>query len=297
LRYHTVPPVAVLRPFRIPVFTAADWGQGRRIAIWREQGVGDQLLYSTLLPELAARGEQFVLEVDKRLVAAYSRAHPTWKVVPPEESEAAFAGCDRHLALASLPLLLRPNAASFAAQPHALLQADAPRAAGFRKRLGTPGRRVVGFSWRSFQPSPRAYLQRKKSAALASFLPLAQRDDIDLLDLQYGDTAAEREAFATAGRRLVRLEELDLFNDLDGLLAAIEACDLVLTTSNVTAHLAGVLGKETLLMYLAGNPPFHYWVPGAAGRSLWYPSVRIVTGEELRGWEEMVDRVGRELGK
>src|SRR6185369_6339567 len=70
LRYHTTPPVAVLRPFRIAPFTAADLAKGRRIAIWREQGIGDQLLYSTLLPELSARGERFVLETDKRLVAA-----------------------------------------------------------------------------------------------------------------------------------------------------------------------------------------------------------------------------------
>lgn len=289
-RYHTKPPIAVPRAFSIPVFTAADWGAGQRLAIWREQGVGDQLLYSTLVPELAARGQVFVLEADARLVAAFQRAHPEWNVVAPETSTAAFAACDRHIALASLPLLLRPSLASFEAQPRALLAADPARVAAFRERLAAPGARVAGISWRSFQPKTRGYLQAKKSASLDAFMALSQRTGLRLLDLQYGDTAAERAAFAARGGRLARLDDLDLFNDLDGVLAAIEACDLVITTSNVTAHLAAVLGKRTLLVYLAANPPFHYWVTDANGRCLWYPSMHIVTGRDLDTWDKAFTR-------
>ncbi|MGZ5078742.1 MAG: tetratricopeptide repeat protein [Usitatibacter sp.] len=291
LRYHTTPPVALMRAFKMPKFAAEDWGQGHRIAIWREQGVGDQLLYSTLLPEPEARGEDFVLEVDKRLIPAYSRAHPRWTMVAPEDSEAAFASCDRHLAIASLPQLLRPSRESFERQPRAILAADPARATAYRQRLQAPGMRVAGISWRSFQPSPRGYLQRKKSASLAAFMALSQREDLRLVDLQYGDTKAERQAFAAAGGRLERLDDLDLFNDLDGVLAAIEACDFILTTSNVTAHLAGVLGKRTLLVYLAANPPFHYWATDGQGRCLWYPSVRIVTDATMDSWDQALARV------
>jgi ADP-heptose:LPS heptosyltransferase len=113
---------------------------------------------------------------------------------------------------------------------------------------------------------------------------LSRRGSLRLLDLQYGDTAAERARFAAAGGRLERLDELDLFNDLEGVLAAVEACDVIVTTSNVTAHFAGALGRPTLLFYLAANPPFHYWVPDRDGRCLWYPSVRIVTGPAIDTW-------------
>jgi hypothetical protein len=149
----------------------------------------------------------------------------------------------------------------------------------------------VGISWRSFQPSGRGYVQRKKSASLEVFVPLSRREDLRLLDLQYGDTAAEREAFVQAGGKLVRLDELDLFKDLDGVLAAIEACDVVVTTSNVTAHLAGAIGKATLLIYLSANPPFHYWATDGSGRCLWYPSVRIVTSSALDTWDKALVRI------
>ena len=247
------------------------------------------MLYSTLLPELERQGVPFVLETDARLVPAFRRAHPAWQVVSPEASAAAFAGCDRHVPLASLPRTLRPAREHFGAQPRTLLAADPDRAAGFRERLAGPRRRV-GLSWRSFQPSIRAHVARRKSAPLDAFRDLSRRDDIDLVDLQYGDTAAEREAFAASGGRLRRLDELDLYNDLDGVLAAIEACDLVITTSNVTAHLAASLGKETWLLFLTGVPSFFYWAADEDGRCLWYPSVRILSGSGRRQWSELVAR-------
>jgi tetratricopeptide (TPR) repeat protein len=280
-RFHTAPPVTPPRRFAFPELAASDLGRGHTIAVWPEQGVGDQVLHSTLLPELETRGERFVLEADPRLAAAYRRAHPRWEVV----SSGSFAGCDRHIAIGSLPRLLRPDKASFARQPRAVLDADPDR------KVSKNGSRLIGISWRSFQPALRSAQRRRKSAPLAMFLPLSRLGGVQLLDLQYGSTAEERAAFAAAGGELLHLDGLDLFSDLEGVLGAIAACDLVVTTSNVTAHFAGALGKETLLVYPGAESPFYYWVPGEDGRCLWYPSVRIVTAPELDTWQKVIDRV------
>ena len=291
-RYDTIPPVTPRRAFPMARFVAADWGRGHRIAIWREQGIGDQLLCATLLPALESRGQDFVVEVDRRLVPALRRAHPSWEVCTLEDSGNAFSRCDRHLPMGSLPGLLRPSLESFEGQPQALLAADSARAAAFRDRLGGVGGGVrVGISWRSFQPKSRGKLAQRKSAPLEAFSALSRRPGVRLLDLQYGDTQFERDEFERGGGRLDRLEDLDLFNDIDGVLAAIEACDLVVTTSNVTAHLAGGLGKRTLLVYLGAASPFHYWVARADGKSLWYPSVEVVTGLELDTWDKALARI------
>src|SRR6188508_2078990 len=109
----------------MPPLSAADIGRVSRVAIWREQGVGDQILYSTVLPGLEERGQDFVLEIDARLVAAVRRAHPAWHVASPDESPAAFAACDRQAPMADVAAFLRPTRESFAAQPRALLTADA----------------------------------------------------------------------------------------------------------------------------------------------------------------------------
>jgi hypothetical protein len=248
-----------------------------------------------VLPDLEARGEEFVVEVDRRLVPAFARAHPRWTIVAPEQSAAAFSACDRQIAIGSLAGLLRRDGPSFAGQPRALLSADRARTASIREALGA-GPRLIGISWRSFQPRARGRLVRDKSAPLGTFATLARRADLRLLDLQYGDTVTEREAFAAAGGKLERVAGLDLFEDIDGVLAAIAACDAVVTTSNVTAHFAGALGKRTLLVYLRGVAPFHYWAPGPDGRSRWYPSVEIVTGPGIETWEAALARAHELLG-
>jgi ADP-heptose:LPS heptosyltransferase len=104
---------------------------------------------------------------------------------------------------------------------------------------------------------------------------------------------------ASTGVRLLHFDEVDYFNDLEEVLAILEACDLLITTSNATAHFAGALGKRTWLLYLADQPPFHYWAHDGSFRCLWYPSVEIVTAAQFTDWASLIqharERLGREL--
>ncbi|MGZ9046685.1 MAG: tetratricopeptide repeat protein, partial [Telluria sp.] len=179
-RFATDPPVAVAREFAVPMLSPADLASRHRVAVWPEQGVGDQLLYATLAAELEARGQAFVLEADPRLKAAFERAHPRWTVVTREESAASFASCDRHIPVGSLGRLLRPDRGSFAQQPRTLLKADARRAREFRARAVQDGERLIGISWRSFQPKNRRHVVRKKSAPLEAFRELSNAPAVRL---------------------------------------------------------------------------------------------------------------------
>jgi ADP-heptose:LPS heptosyltransferase len=87
---------------------------------------------------------------------------------------------------------------------------------------------------------------------------------------------------------LSRIDGLDLFNDLDGVLAAIAACDLVVTTSNVTAHLAGALGREAWLIHAGATPAFLLLDARPDGRSLWYPSVEVIGAGAGAGWKDVL---------
>ena len=70
-----------------------------------------------------------------------------------------------------------------------------------------------------------------------------------LVNLQYGDVDKEiREFEEQTGIKIIQCGSVDNREDLDGLAALIEACDLVVSTSNVTIHLAGALGKDTWVL-------------------------------------------------
>jgi tetratricopeptide (TPR) repeat protein len=292
-RFATHPPQSIAREIPLPALDAALLGSVRRVFVWGEQGLGDQLLFASLLPELESRGIGMVLDVDARLAPLLAR-HLRGACVA--SGDRAFEGCDAHIPLGSLGALFRPDAASFARQPRALLAADPARAAQVAAMLPAASQRI-GISWRSFRDRGRGALAARKSAPLERFAALG-REGVVLVDLQYGDVSEERARFcARYPGLLARVPGLDPVADLEGLLAAIEACDRVVTTSNVTAHLAGALGKPTLLVFPGGNPPFAYWTFDGEGRTPWYPSVRVVSGPELDTWEKVLERAAALTGR
>ncbi|MGA0034328.1 MAG: tetratricopeptide repeat protein [Burkholderiales bacterium] len=262
------------------------------VGIWSEQGIGDQVLFSTLLPELLTVDGSFIYEVDRRLLGAYQRAYPRCRFVAlqePAAEELRTAGAA--LLAGSLPGLLRGKKESFVRQPRRLLGALPERVAHYRDRLGTGLK--VALSWRSTRAGR---LGRSKSATLAQFAPLFGISGARFVDVQYGDTAAERTALAREhGAQIVHFDEVDCYNDLEEVLAILEACDLLITTSNANAHFAGALGKPVWLLYPSERAPFHYWAHGGDHRCLWYPSVEIISGPELTDWKLLVKHAAEKL--
>ena len=117
--------------------------------------------------------------------------------------------------------------------------------------------------------------------------------DIVLVNLQYGDVYQEiREFKEETGIEVLQCSSIDNKEDIDGLAALIEVCDLVVSTSNVTIHLAGALGKETwvLLPFVPNN----WWLLDRKD-SIWYPSLISYRQVQLNDWNEVFRSVQRDL--
>ena len=91
---------------------------------------------------------------------------------------------------------------------------------------------------------------------------------------------------------MIQCSSVDNREDLDGLAALIELCDLVVSTSNVTIHMAGALGKETwvLLPYVA-----NFWWLLDRTDSVWYPSLRLYRQKSLNDWESVFPLIRKDL--
>ncbi len=262
------------------------------VGLWSEQGIGDQILFSTLVPELVETGQPFVYEVDGRLLPAYRRVFPKLHFVamsdPPDSALTTAAAA---LFCGSLPGLFRPTTESFARQPRRLLQAAPERVAHYRSRIGEGFR--IARAWRSAR---QGRLGRSKSVNLTDFAPFLAVPGVRCVDVQYGDTVAERAQLAQAnGAGLLHFDGIDYYNDLDEVLAILEACDLLITTSNANAHLAAALGKPVWLLYPGERAPFHYWAHRGDHRCLWYPSVEIISAPELDDWPKLIAYTAEKL--
>lgn len=266
---------------------AADAG---RLLLYGEQGIGDEILYAGMWDEIAARAAQVLVRTDPRLIPLLERSFPQLRFQSDREP-LDETGFDCHLPMGSAGQYLRRSSADFAGRRHPYLRADAQRAAALREKLRDGGKRICGLSWHS----SNALVGDLKSLPLRALLPILALPHLRFADLQYGDTAPERLALEQeTGVRVTRLDEIDTYADIDGLAALIQACDLVVTTSNTTAHLAGALGKETWLLLPYSSGKFWYWHT-LDGASPWHPSMRIFQQSAIADWRTPVAAVAQAL--
>ena len=294
-----------------PLWTGAEPLDGP-ILLWREQGLGEQILFAALAPELAARGERATLLVDPRLAALFARSLDGVQILSAEQAaDLDTAEFRRQGPIAALGRALRPRLASFPAPPPARLVADPDRVAEMRAWLAQLGDKPkIGLSWRSelvsadeaARPSDdvvrRQKRSRRKTVPLKEWGPFLKDRDAVFVDLQYGDTDAERaEAHRRFGVDIASHPALDRTEDIDGLAALITALDGVATISNTTAHLAGALGQRTLLILNKS----HLWYWGFQGRRdcLWYPGIEIFrrrrSGLDGDGWSQTMRDAARRM--
>lgn len=261
---------------------------GRRLLVWMEQGIGDALMFGSLLPQLMHRagieGGSVVIECDQRLIPAFARSLPGVSCVP--LGQAVATGADLKIAAGGLPALLGGGLEMFGAGPNAntgWLQPDPTLAERWRGRLAAlgPGLRV-GIAWTS---------RRVVGLRSSSYLPLKDWDallrtpNLVLVNLQY-DLAEParyseiRDVEQSVGRRLHRWHDLDLFHDLDGVLAMTAGLDLVIGVANAAVEIAGAVGVPC---WRLGHRD---WTMLGTGTRPWFPSQQQWTpgGDEgLRG--------------
>ncbi|HEX6956554.1 MAG TPA: tetratricopeptide repeat protein [Ferrovibrio sp.] len=265
--------------------------QGRRLLLWGEQGIGDHILYGTMLPDAIRRaGGAVSIAVEKRLAPLFARSLAAGNVTVIERGAPAQA--DVQCPLGSLGHWLRQRPEDCGAGRY--LKADAERSAAMRRRyagLAGAGARIMGLSWRSVN----WHIGEYKSLTLEQLLPILRRPGITWVSLQYGDVAAEIDDFARRhGISVHQDPEVDATHDLDGLAAQIAALDGVISTSNSTVHFAGALGVPCWVLLSSGRGRLWYW-PRQGERTPWYGSVRLFRQTVLGDWAPVIERVNKEL--
>ena len=263
---------------------------GKKLLLWKEQGIGDDILFLGLVLEAKKRSKFLTVYTDSRLISLCERGMPG-VVFKPYKNKIDDEDFDYHLPMGSLPRLFRSDIKDFENTVTGYLKADKERVESLREELGLGNKKVVGISWKSI----KSLHTQKKSILLKEFGTLFKDLDIVLLNLQYGDVDNEIKEFTkSTGIEVLQCGSVDNREDLDGLAALIELCDLVVSTSNVTVHLAGALGKETwvLLPYVA-----NFWWLLDRTDSIWYPTLKVYRQNSLGNWRYILSTVNRDLQK
>jgi ADP-heptose:LPS heptosyltransferase len=299
----------------------------RRLLLWGEQGVGDEIMFAGLLPEAIRAGNRITLDCDPRLEPLLARSFPEIEVIstaqpnPGLEPNPALGSIQRsnlgalsfrHLSgeMAGSPPASQPQPASIASlEPDFAAHLPTGSLPGlFRATVHAFGASTSPY----LKPDPveRARFRArysdgrrlvglawqtknqktgcKRSIDLHTLAPLFALQGIRWISLQYGDFDALEQQAALAHAPILIDRNVDQFASVDLFASQVAAMDHVLTIDNSTAHLAGALGIPVWLMI-----PFAAdwrWLKDRQD-SPWYPSMRLFRQPGPGDWRSVLESV------
>lgn len=265
-----------------------DGKRNRNVVVWGEQGVGDEIMFGSCLPDLlkAVSGE-VILDCHPRLEKTWRRSFPGIPIYPTRKTGKIYwhyqHEIDKQVSIASLPRFFRNHDRDFPGTP--FLKADPERVAHYRAKLAElgPGP-YVAIAW---------FGGEKKTRNDYRSIPLKLWDPIraaggTFVSIQYNKWGHRKEALEN------NIPEWSGYyaptgpiEDLDEMFALIEACGLVISVCQTAIHMAGAIGKECWCL-VPSKPSWRYLLQGE--EMPWYKSVRLIRQGADEPWESVIAR-------
>jgi len=266
------------------------------LLIFGEQGLGDQIIAISLLNEALKKAEKIIFITSKKLIKLLQRSFENIIFLGYEEpfDPNSINNISFNFFIMSWGLgkLFRNNILDFKKQDVSYLKSYQHKTFLLKKNiLGVINKKICGISW----SSSAHHIGNYKSIKLIDLENIICLNKLSFVNLQYGDVDNEIKEFSeNKGIEINLAEEIDKFDDIDGLTSLIDACDFVVTTSNVTAHIAGGLGKETYLLVPYSSGKIWYWHE-YDDISIWYPSIKIFRQDKEGLWINAINNIAQSL--
>ena len=238
--------------------------------------IGEELRLARFIAFVSDRARRCIVVTEKRLVPLLSRSFPGVDVRPRGiDDAAAISEADVAAYFETIAFHFAKNSEEMR-RSFVPLRADPSRVNAIRQRykMKSDGP-LIGISWTSSN-------QGKVLPDLRSWAPLLAWPSAIFVSLQYGDINRDLDVLrALAGDRVIHDPEIDQLVDLDGFAAQIAALDAVVSVSNTTIDMAGMLGTPTV--HIRNDKASEIWP--REGPSPWYPAMTFLY-KRHRPWPE-----------
>ncbi len=245
------------------------------ILVVREQGIGDEILYSSMYKDLLKNFDNVTIECDRRLKKLFNNSfnkHNCFRNFGEITNDInKLKKYNVVLYAGSLGRFFRNKLTDFEGNQY--IFAENKRIQNFKSEFNKFDKKhKIGVSWKSFKNR----YSNEKSITLKELISVLETKDCTLISLQYGNIKSELFSFNDQSEiNIQNLNKLDIYNDFDNLAAALSNLDLFITVSNSTAHLAGALGVKTILVKPINHATYHYWNQNGK-KTPWYKSLTLV---------------------
>jgi tetratricopeptide (TPR) repeat protein len=221
------------------------------LLIWGEQGIGDEILFSSIFNEVSVNVANIIIECEPRLVSIFERSFPELKIResaydPLSHNDQKYFDYDLQIPMGSLAALYRGSLDNFTNARSIYLKSNYDKNMFFSERLVSSNKRLkIGITWRS------GLLNALRNLHYANILDWGEiftLNNAEFVNLQWGDCEEEIVAAENNfGIKIHRWPDVDLKNDLDDVLSIIHNVDLVIAPCTAAAWLSASIGKPTLV--------------------------------------------------
>jgi len=243
-----------------------DGTKGQRVVVYGEQGIGDEILFASCLPDMIRDCKEVVFECHKKLHRLFCS---TWRDMDiygtreDEELKWPFDSSgnpryqfDAKISIGDLPKFYRRNIEDFPGTPYIKCSTEAELrwAQKLNSVLPKDGKPVIGINWIGGMKKTRVEV---RSLTLEQMLPILQQD-AHFVSLQY--TPCETEIYEFEQKYGIKIHNFpeasynDHYDETAGLVANL---DLVITCCSSVVHLAGSMGVSTWVL-TPSRPAWRY---------------------------------------
>ena len=265
------------------------------LLVWSGQGLGDFIFFSKMVGLLNDYAKKILFICDKRLVPIYKRyfekIKPEKFIIEEEYQKEKFS---KHIASEMLGEFFANSVEDIN---------------NFSKNRLIPSREWdleinnffdslpknklnIGLSWSTLNKTEH----NEKSIGLDKFSEIFKKNNINLINLQFGNVKDEISSFKEKNKvEFYEYKNLNITTEIDKLMSLINKLDLVITIQNSTAHISLSIGKKTFVL-LSYKPPRFYWYGPNTEKSYWYPEATLYRQKDANDdWSKILNKVGKDL--
>jgi hypothetical protein len=251
------------------------------LVVYGEQGIGDEIMFGSIIPDAAKLCDRLIIECDPRLESLYRRSFPDAEVHGTRRLERPWLDdvkVDAQIACGSLPALFRPTPESCPRVP--FLTADPERRVMWRALFDSWGKPVIGLTWSGGRFASQL---TKRTMGLESLRPLIESTDAIFVALQYEDPSEEIERTGLPVRWFKETMKDRPLDDAAALIAELDEQVGIHTTAH---HLAGALGKPSKVFV----PQAPMWLYAYGDRIPFYAAQTFFRQKKDERWIDCVRR-------
>ena len=260
--------------------------EGKHLLLCGEEGMGDVIQFSRFIPLLLDKGLRITFMCKEPLHSLLAYNFPQIRIVSPSElikelheQSQKDGRYNLYGEIMSIPWLLELSINDLSGEPYLKAMPEKiDHMAAFKKSklANQDGQFTIGLRWIS------SMARSGRSIPLEDLQLLAQLP-ISIFGLHYGPiTQADQQLYESWPNFYPTELELD---DLAGFMMNL---DYIVTTDTMTAHLAGALGRPTIML----KPVFIDWRwSDTSSQSIWYDSMRLIRQDKIRDWRGAIERL------